>query len=323
MGSIVGDVMGKGQEEAPATPDYTKSAIATANSNKFNTSGPYGTGTWTLRPGADPNNPQAGDWMQTTTLSNGQQSLYDQGVKNKLAAALAGYSMIGDLGDQKTTADALYSKATQYMGQQFGDQQAALETQLQNQGLTQGSDAYEKAMRNFMQTRNQAYEGAASNAIINADTAQNNAVSRLASILASTKETAPTSAGLGGGVDLAGAQQAQYQADLDRVNAKSAQNQQNLQNLVTGGLGAYALGTGGLSGLASIAPMLEFSDRRLKSNISLIGVRGGLPLYEYDIMGKRERGFMADEVALVAPDAVHEHPSGYLMVDYSKVGGRP
>ena len=304
----MGDMFGKGQEAAPATPDYTKSAIATANANKFNTSGPYGTGTWTLRPGADPNNPQAGDWMQTTTLSNGQQSLYDQGVKNKLAAALAGSSLIGDLGNQKTTADALYSKATQYMGQQFGDQQAALETQLQNQGLTQGSNAYEKAMRNFMQTRNQAYEGAASNAVINADTAQNNAVSRLASILASTKETMPTSSGFGGGADLSGAQQAQYQADLNRVNANNAQKAQQQQDMT------QAI----LSGA-----MMFLSDRRLKSNVHVVGLKAGLPVYEYDIQGRRERGFMADEVANVRPDAVHEHHSGYMMVDYSKLGGRP
>lgn len=314
--------MGK-KAKTPKAPDTKGAAIATANSNKFNTAGPYGTGTWTLRPGADPLNPQAGDWTQTTALSAEQQGLYDQSTKNKLAAALAGQSMIGDLGNQQTMADALYGKATQYMGQQFGDQEAALNTQLQNQGLTQGSEAYEKAMRNFMQTRNQAYEGAANSAVINADTASNNAVSRIAQLLAATRETAPQVAGFGGGADLVGAQQTQYEAELARSNAKSAQNQQNLQNLVTGGLGAYALGTGGLSGLASIAPALAFSDRRLKSNISLIGVRGGLPLYEYDIMGKRERGFMADEVAMIAPEAVHEHSSGYLMVDYSKVGGRP
>lgn len=314
--------MGK-KSSTPKTPDYKGAAIATANANKYNTSGPYGSGTWTLRPGADPNNPQAGDWTQTTTLSDGQQDLYDQGVTNKLATALAGQSMIGDLGNQQTTANALYNKATQYMGQQFSDQEDALNTQLQNQGLVQGSAAYEKAMRNFMQTRNQAYEGAANSAVINADTAQNNAVSRIAQLLAATKETTPQVAGVGGGADIAGAQQAQYQADLARSNAKNAQGQQDLQNLVTGGLGAYALYSGGLTGLASLAPMLALSDRRLKSNISLIGVRGGLPLYEYDIQGRRERGFMADEVALVAPDAVHEHPSGYLMVDYSKVGGRP
>lgn len=227
--------MGK-KSSAPKAPDTKGAAIATANSNKFNTVGPYGTGTWTLRPGADPLNPQAGDWTQTTTLSSEQQGLYDQSTKNKLAAALAGQSMIGDLGDQKTMADALYGKATQYMGQQFGDQEAALNTQLQNQGLTQGSEAYEKAMRNFMQTRNQAYEGAANSAVINADTASNNAVSRIAQLLSATRETTPQVAGLGGGADIAGAEQAKYNADLNKSNAKNAAAAQDQQSVMQAGM---------------------------------------------------------------------------------------
>lgn len=259
-----------------------------------------------LRPGADPRNPKAGDWTQVVKLSEGQQGLYDQSTKNKLAAALAGQSMIGDLGNQQTMADALYGKATQYMGQQFGDQEAALNTQLQNQGLMQGSEAYEKAMRNFMQTRNQAYEGAANSAVINADTAQNNAVSRIAQLLAATRETLPQSPG-GGNSNAMSAADASYKAAVDKANAKAAGQNQDMQTALQ---------------LAGTAAMF-FSDRRLKSNISLIGVRSGLPLYEYDIGGRRERGFMADEVAMIAPDAVHEHPSGYLMVDYNKIGGRP
>ncbi len=293
--------MGK-KAKTPKAPDYQ----ALANADKFNTSGPYGTGAWQLRPGADPKNTKAGDWTKVLQLSEGQQGLYDQGVTNKLAAALAGQSMIGDLGNQKTMADALYGKATQYMGQQFGDQEAALNTQLQNQGLMQGSEAYEKAMRNFMQTRNQAYEGAANSAVINADTAQNNAVQRIAQLLAATRETLPQGPG-GENSNAMQAADASYKAALDKANAKAAGQNQDMQTALQ---------------LAGTAAMF-FSDRRLKSNISLIGVRSGLPLYEYDIGGRRERGFMADEVATIAPDAVHEHPSGYLMVDYNKIGGRP
>jgi len=227
--------MGK-SADTPETPDYKGAAIATANANKFDTSGPYGAGTWTLKPGADPNNPQAGDWTQTSTLSEGQQSLYDQSTTNKLAAALAGQQMVGDLGDRSSIADALYKRSTQYMDQNFGDQQAGLESQLQNQGLVQGSEAYDKAMRNFMQTRGQAYEGAASSAVINADSAQNNAVSRIAQLLAATKETAPASAGVGGGADISGAMGQQYNANLSKANAENAASAQEQQSLVSAGL---------------------------------------------------------------------------------------
>lgn len=298
--------MGK-KAKTPATPDTKGAAIATANANKFNTAGPYGSGTWTMRPGADPMNPQAGDWTQTTTLSPEQQQLYELNSGNKLATGQALTGMVGDLGNRQQVADALYKRATQYMDQSFGDQESALTSRLQNQGLVEGSEAYERALRNFMQTRGQAYEGAASSAVINADTASNNAVSRIAQLLGATRETVPAMAGVGGGADLLGAQQAQYQAELNKANAKAAGQNQDMQTALQ--LGATAA--------------MFFSDRRLKSNISLIGVRSGLPLYEYDIMGKRERGFMADDVATIAPDAVHEHSSGYLMVDYNKVGGRP
>jgi len=298
--------MGK-KSSTPKAPDYKGAAIATANANKYNTSGPYGSGTWTMRPGADPNNPQAGDWTQTVELSPEQKQLYELSTGNKLAAGNALTGMVGDLGSRQQIADALYKKATQYMGQAFGDQENALISRLQNQGLVEGSDAYERALRNFMQTRGQAYEGAASSAVINADTASNNAVSRIAQLLSATRETAPQMPGMGGGADLAGAQQAQYGAEIDRVNAKNAQKAQEQQAILQTGLTAA----------------MFFSDRRLKSNVSLIGVAAGLPAYEYDIFGKRERGFMADEVRSLYPDAVHEHSSGYLMVDYAKLGGRP
>ena len=58
-----------------------------------------------------------------------------------------------------------------------------------------------------------------------------------------------------------------------------------------------------------------FSDRRLKSNIEPVGQSDGVNWYAYDIFGRREIGVMADEV----PWAAFEHPSGYLMVDYSRI----
>lgn len=318
---FVSDALGKGGSKPPKTPDYTGAAIATANANKYNTAGPYGTSAWTLRPGADPRNSQAGDTTLTTTLNPQEQALYEAGVRNRQGVAQAGQAMLGDLGDRKSVADALYNRATQYLGQTFGDQERALETRLLNQGLTLGSEAYDRAMRNFMQTRNQAYEGAASSAVINADTAQNNAVQRIAQILAMSRENVPQNAGMGGGADLLGATQGQYNANLNRWNAREAQQDSGIGNLLQlGGLGVSAYNSGALGALGGL---FGLSDRRLKSNIKHVGERAGLRVYEYDIFGRRERGFMADEVQRVRPDAVHTHDSGYLMVDYGALGGRP
>lgn len=99
--------------------------------------------------------------------------------------------------------------------------------------------------------------------------------------------------------------QATGQAAMDAYGIQSANA--NAQNA-----GLYgALGTAG--GLAA----MKFSDRRLKSNIERIGTHPiGLPIYEYDIFGERQIGFMADEVEAFMPAAVSVHPSGFKMVDY-------
>ena len=57
-----------------------------------------------------------------------------------------------------------------------------------------------------------------------------------------------------------------------------------------------------------------FSDRRLKTNIQLIGSVNGYNWYSFDyIWGQSSQGVMADEV----PERfVHLHSSGYAMVDY-------
>ena len=54
--------------------------------------------------------------------------------------------------------------------------------------------------------------------------------------------------------------------------------------------------------------------------LRLVATREGLPLYEYTIFGRRERGVMADEVEIARPDAVTTHRSGFKMVDYSRIG---
>lgn len=218
--------MGK-SSSAPESPDYKGAAIATANSNKANTSNQYGTGTWVLRPGADQENPQAGDWTQVTSLSPEQQALYNQNTANKTAAATSLSGLVGDLGSRDTVADALYKRSTRYMDQNYGDQEKALVTGLQNKGLTEGSEAYDRSLRNFQQTRGQAYESAANDAVLSADTAQNNAVTRIAQLLAATKETNPNGASIGGGADFSSALGGTYNAALGAANMENQQNAQN------------------------------------------------------------------------------------------------
>lgn len=65
--------------------------------------------------------------------------------------------------------------------------------------------------------------------------------------------------------------------------------------------------------------LAEFSDRRLKRNIKRIGTTPkGIPLYEFEYLWSSNKrvGVMADEAPV---EAVIMHPSGFAMVDYSKI----
>lgn len=102
--------------------------------------------------------------------------------------------------------------------------------------------------------------------------------------------------------------QAQGAFDQNNYNQQVSQ-----ANAATAGL--YSLG-----GAALGAPKGTFSDRRLKSNIVRLGTHPiGIGIYEYDIFGGRQIGVMAQELLEVMPDAVHQHSSGYLMVDYGRL----
>lgn len=103
------------------------------------------------------------------------------------------------------------------------------------------------------------------------------------------------------------ATKAQGAADMNAYNTRAQQS----GNMVSG-----------LFGLGKAALPLMFSDRRLKENIVRVGsTPSGLPVYAFNYIwgGGQQVGVMADEVAKAIPDAVVEHESGYLMVDYSKV----
>jgi hypothetical protein len=61
--------------------------------------------------------------------------------------------------------DALYKANTQYLDPQFAQSQSKMESQLANQGITRGSEAYNNAMLNFNNQKQQAYTDARNQAI--------------------------------------------------------------------------------------------------------------------------------------------------------------
>ena len=205
MGSVVNGVTGAvfGTQKAPKTPDYAGAATATAEGNKAAalTAGalnrptqitPTGSQTWSLKEGADPNNPQPGDWIATTSYSPEQQKLYEgqtsaqQGLVNTANVGVGGLaglgvgqglgnttpSFTGDVSktadqfsaDRQAISDALYANQTKYLGDQFARDDERLRSQLLSRGLAEGSAAYDNALRDQQRTQNDAYGTAANNA---------------------------------------------------------------------------------------------------------------------------------------------------------------
>ena len=373
MGSVVNDVTGAvfGTQKAPKTPDYAGAATATAEGNKAAALAtgalnrptqitPTGSQTWSLKEGADPNNPQPGDWIATTSYSPEQQKLYEgqtsaqQGLVNTANVGVGGLaglgvgqglgnttpSFTGDVSktadqfsaDRQAISDALYANQTKYLGDQFARDDERLRSQLLSRGLTEGSAAYENALRDQQRTQNDAYGTAANNAtsqsaqmqklmqdallnsastqqnlylqgLSGAATEQNQPLNQILALLGGGQVSQPNLQGYGQygqyqGADLLSAANARYNSGLASAQYNNQVNSQNMQDL----------------GMMFAA----FSDRRLKSNIRPIcALPSGQVLYAYDIFGQPSAGVMADETPA---EAVLTLPSGYQAVDYSKIG---
>ena len=119
------------------------------------------------------------------------------------------------------------------------------------------------------------------------------------------------------------------------VAASNQSSQQRINNLIAALGGAPTPTTttqskspSNLDALTALA-LVASSDRRLKVDIKKIGTHStGLNVYEWEWNAKAfvlgldkhpRKGFIAQEVQKVFPDAVVEGSHGYLMIDYSKI----
>ena len=119
------------------------------------------------------------------------------------------------------------------------------------------------------------------------------------------------------------------------VAASNQANQQRINNLIAALGGAPTPTTttqskspSNLDALTALA-LVASSDRRLKSDLKKIGTHStGLNVYEWEWNAKAfvlgldkhpRKGFIAQEVQKVFPEAVFEGTHGYLMIDYSKI----
>lgn len=276
-----------------------------------------------------------------------QSSIFGLGGVNSQLAGLG--SQINPQAAQQANQQgqqAAYAAQAQYLDPQFKQGQSSLESQLANQGLTPGSQAYDNAMTNFNNSKQQAYSNAANQSVLTGSQIGSQMLNNnLAAVGEQGNLLNQQGTNYGQQASLAQLPYSQLQSLAGLVpgntgTAQSAANPANIaqafQNQYAGQLNAYNAQTGasnssksGLFGLGAAAmPMMSsmMSDRRLKTDIEAIGpLKDGVNFYRYryvwDEPGTERHGVMADEVKRTDPDAVIRTSSGFDAVNYERLLG--
>lgn len=291
-------VIGKSAPSAPAAPDPNTTSAAQTASNKEtalynwglnnpNTSSPLGNLAFTIDKTTDPTNPTT---TETISLSPAEQAILNQsqantqqqgqvaqnalqGVQNQFSTP---YDLKGNvsatpsqsdlMGNLKSVQDSIYGGQTQYLDPQFQQAQQQLQSQLANQGIPQGSQAYNTAMDNLGRQKQQAYGNAQMNAVAGGNSAQQQlsqtALANQAqqaqmysqqyaaplqyyeSLMGGTQPTLPQFGGMNPSsaapTNVMGAYNQQYQGQLNNYNAQVGARNSTTSGLF--GLGGSILG---------------------------------------------------------------------------------
>lgn len=332
--------MGKSAPSAPAAPDPTVTAAAQTASNvqtaqtqaalnRVNQQTPYGSLTYTQ---PDPNNPN--QWTATQSLSPQEQNLLNLSQQAQTTYGNIGNAQLSQVqGALSQPINTDYSQVrNQYINTQMGliqpqlnMQQSTLNSQLQNQGVAQGSDAWNNAQRQQNNLISQTY----ANVLAGAQSGVGSAIQQQESLRDQPLNEA--SALLTGSQVNPGQFQSVPQTSVSPTNVLDAyQMQQNAQwNQYNAQMNQYSSMLGGLGGLAGTlggAYMMSPSDRRLKTDEKEVGKLmlpgGDLPIKTFRFKGDpvRRMGFIAQDVEKTHPDAVFTHPvTGVKGINYARI----
>jgi hypothetical protein len=236
-----------GNKSAPAAPDYAGLAAADTASNRTDQITPYGSSTWAV----DPKNPN--HWTNTQALSAPQQALLDQSNKLKSNQGNLALGLSGRLGTTlggampgvydptqatNTATEQLMARINPMLDRQ-GNQ---LNTQLANQGITQGSEAWKNAQDDFGKQRNDAYSQASLQGINLGQTQQaqqysqgmtnrNQPLNELNALQNGSQVTNPSFSSGPTASSQVTAGQNTYNANLGATNAANAANNNTSQGL--------------------------------------------------------------------------------------------
>jgi len=268
-------MMGGGQ--APTPPDPSKvsadqfgsnvgTAVAQSILGNTNQVTPQGSLTYQQSGGQMVNGQWVPSWTAVQKLSPEQQAIYDKttGLQSKAldlgpqALTNVGTSLNTPLSDPAKLRDDAYKALTARSTQALDLQQKQQGTQLANQGISAGTEAYDNAMRPIEQARvdasNQGVINAgnvASQNLSQQQTIHNQPLQDYATLLGfgggvTSPSYAPASAGTVAPTDVSGNYYNSYNGKLQQYGIQQGQNNALLGGLF--GLGGAAAGLGGLYG---------------------------------------------------------------------------
>jgi hypothetical protein len=307
---------------AAQTTSNRETAVANAYLNRVNQMTPQGSVQWNVT-GYNPDGTPR--FESTQTYSPEEQNIFNLGQQTRANIGNIGVQQSARIGELLGTPvnmnseveNRLYELGRSRLDPRFNDQRASLEQSLANRGITLGSEAYDRAMGGFEQSRNDAYNQLAltgrGQAVQEVLAQRNQPINEISALMSGSQVSQPNFIGT--------PQAQQANTDVAGIYNQNFQNQMGIYNAQMNQQNAMMGGVAGLAGNAM--RFIPWSDRRLKKNIVELGIdRTGLMGVEWTYIwgGPRFRGYMAENVRELYPDAAILMPNGYWAVDYARIG---
>ena len=210
--------------------------------------------------------------------------------------------------------NAAYQSAVNRLTPEFDSRRRQLETKLQNQGLSVGSEAYQSAMNSLEQQQNDAYTQAAYQAVQQGQNAYTNSLNN--QIAAGNFQNSAQILPVNEILSLLSNSKSGYDVAMDKYNIA---NKADLRSAAASEANANAQNSAGWSVINAGLGAL-FSDEDLKENIVEVGrLYNGLKVYLFTYRGDTvpHIGLLAQEVVQVRPEAVSVEKNGYMKVNYA------
>jgi hypothetical protein len=311
------------ETSAAQTGSSVSTAIANGVMNNVNQVTPDGTLTYTnsgYETMTDPYTGQSYKIPKTTatqTLSAANQAIYDQTQGSQLNLATLANDQSGFLNDYMSQpfnyddsthtawANDLYNKIN---GSNISDNTEAMRTQLANQGIKVGSDAYNKAMTGLqtsqMNSQNQFLLDSQNQGFSQAQATRNQPINEITALMSGSQVSQPN------------------YVNTPTNNIATTDNASiigNYDNSLMSQWSANQAATG--STIGALGGLFSLSDERAKTDMKKIGeTEDGLGLYSYKMKGSNETeiGLKAQDVKKKKPHAVAKRPDGLFAVNYSE-----